>query len=144
MNLNITFNLDNDGFLSQECPTCLKRFKAKFGSGSKETLSYCPYCGHHGSNCWWTQEQVKYIEDFSMAQVLVPELKKFGRDMERTLNRPGSAVSFKANHHLHAATPTAPPENPDNWPMHTFVCCGETIKHAPKPDRLHCVICGKR
>jgi len=53
---------DPDGFLTQECPYCSRRFKAAFGKGSRKHLRYCPYCGIEGQNCWYTLKQIRYLE----------------------------------------------------------------------------------
>lgn len=141
--MNVKFNTDSDGFISQQCPACNKQFKAQYGAGSEKPLAHCPYCGHH-SDTWFTNEQQAYITAVLQSEVVLPELKKFGRDLERSMNRPGSGVSFKANKSLHAPRPTAPQESNDSWPQHTFACCGETIKHNPNATPTHCVICGNR
>lgn len=143
MNVDVKFNTDSDGFISQQCPACKGRFKAQYGAGSDKPLAHCPYCGHHGET-WFTNEQQHYIESMLKSEVLLPELKKFGRDLERSMNRSGSSVSFKANRNLHAPRPTAPQEPNDSWPKHTFTCCGETIKHHPSAAPTHCVICGTK
>jgi hypothetical protein len=58
--LEVNFPTDLDGFLSQECPSCNQPFKVLFGQGSSEPISFCPYCGFEGQDCWWTQEQVDH------------------------------------------------------------------------------------
>ena len=59
--VRVSLNTDDDGFLSQRCPSCERRFKVKFGEGSDRPISFCPYCGHNEEGCWWTQEQADYL-----------------------------------------------------------------------------------
>jgi|SRR6516162_250117 ribosomal protein S27E len=61
MKVECSLRADADGFISQHCPHCDKRFKAVFGNGSDKPLSYCPYCGSKGEN-WWTPEQMQYLD----------------------------------------------------------------------------------
>ena len=80
--MEVSFPTDADGFLSQECPSCELRFKVMFGEGSAEPISYCPYCGYNGQNCWHTQAQVDYMQAIAANVSLGPELKK---KLERSL-----------------------------------------------------------
>ena len=70
--LQINFPTDADGYLSQECPSCEQRFKVLFGEGSEEPISFCPYCGHKGRDCWYTKDQVEYINAVATDVVLRP------------------------------------------------------------------------
>jgi len=141
--MEISFNTDSDGFLSQECPACKRRFKVQFTQdASGKSLTFCPYCGHSGEDCWWTQEQADYVAA-SLQKEVVPEIKKMARNLER-MNRPGGAVQFKANRSLRpGALPPAPKESDDPWPKATFSCCDEVIKHDGSVRQFHCIICGK-
>lgn len=139
---SVRFRTDRDGFLSQECPTCLRRFKAKFEKGSTNVLSHCPYCNHVGHNCWWTTEQVEFLSASVNKAVVEPMLKDFARDMRR-LNRPNSVVRFEMDV-AERATPRAPVERDTGLDTIDFACCQETIKHDGRSKILHCVICGKQ
>lgn len=59
--MEVSFPTDSDGYLSQECPSCEQIFKVVFGEGSEEPISFCPYCGHSGRDCWYTKPQVEYM-----------------------------------------------------------------------------------
>jgi hypothetical protein len=61
MRVKAPLDADDDGFLTQECPYCNRRFKAAFTKGSRNHLRYCPYCGTQGQNCWYTVEQIEYL-----------------------------------------------------------------------------------
>lgn len=115
--MEINFSTDADGFLSQECPSCYQQFKIIFGEGSDDPISFCPYCGYNGQQCWWTSEQATYIES-----VAVNELLGSGS----SLSQPSATLI----------------ETDDSYDILRFSCCNETIK-AAKYQKLFCVICGK-
>jgi len=139
--LDISFPLDEDGFLSQQCPTCMKVFKVDLAQEpTGKQLSYCPYCGHHGQECWWTTEQVEYINGAVQNQALNPIIRDFQKNLQG-LNNPGGGFTV-------TTTPirddvVVPPSEPGaDMPKHLFRCCDETIKHLAGTQELHCVICG--
>jgi hypothetical protein len=135
--VSISLNTDGDGFVSQECPNCHRRFKVIFAQGTGKPLSFCPYCRHTGRDCWWTQQQADYISSVVAHEVIDPQL----RDLADELNRGGGGF-IKASLELDSDGAQAPPPEDDLvLEMHTFSCCDERIKHEPAP-RLYCVICG--
>jgi TIR domain len=121
--LEISFSTDTDGFLSQECPSCEQPFKVLFGQGSTKSISYCPYCNHHGQQCWYTQEQVDYMKSAVMNNILKPEIQKRGFSLEGTSNLP------------------SPMETDDNFDILYFPCCTETVK-VTRNNQHFCIICG--
>lgn len=140
VDVTVSFNTDDDGFISQECPACEVRFKVRLGSGSSEPIAHCPYCGHDGERCWWTPEQADYLREVAVSKVLDPALNKMASNLKRSGG--GSVkVSVKVKR---SATPTPPVEDNDNSPMVLFACCGETIRHVPWAKDLRCIICGSR
>ncbi|MBT8490272.1 MAG: toll/interleukin-1 receptor domain-containing protein [Deltaproteobacteria bacterium] len=136
--MEVNFPTDTDGFLSQECPSCEQRFKVHFGEGSEEPISFCPYCGHNGRDCWYTKEQVAYIEAVAANRVLGPELKKLEREMKRA-----SGGLLKIDMKTELPKPGSPPmETDEQLEILRFTCCNETVK-LTRHDRHYCIICGK-
>lgn len=132
--MQVSFPTDSDGFFSQECPSCGQRFKVIFGEGSEEPISYCPYCGFNGKDCWYTPEQVKHIEAVAVNAVVAPELKKLERQ---------SKGIFKINMNSDWQKPSPPPmDAEDPFDIIRFPCCNETVKVTPH-EQLFCIICGK-
>jgi DNA-directed RNA polymerase subunit RPC12/RpoP len=135
MEFKVSLTKDEDGYLTQECGSCGRRFKIGFGQGSKGELSHCPYCGQGGER-WWTAEQERYLREIATEKVLDPVLKGFADGVNRagggrvsaTLSRGGRAV--------------APSESNKPMPLMAFSCCGETIKYEGTESQLYCVICG--
>lgn len=140
-NLSINLNTDSDGYINQECPYCKKRFKVKPGSGSNRAISYCPYCGRNGKDCWWTQEQVDFMSGVLHTELIEPAFEKMAKDINRTAGR-GGLVKMTMNE-VRSPKPPMPEESNNEMSMTTFKCCGETIKHEGSNHSLYCIICGK-
>lgn len=133
----MNFPTDTDGFLSQECPSCEQQFKVIFGQGSEEPISYCPYCGYNGEDCWYTQPQLEHIQSVVFSTVLAPELKKLDRQV-KGMSKGFLKIDMKSN----LPTPSVVPIDTDDlFEIFHFPCCGETVK-AARGDNLFCIICG--
>ena len=135
--MEISFPADANGFLSQECPSCEQRFKVIFGEGSEEPISYCPYCGHNGQNCWFTQAQVDYMQSVAANVALGPELEKFKRQL-KGMSKGFLKTSMKSNF---PKPPPAPMETDDRLDILHLPCCNETVK-LTRHERHFCIICG--
>ncbi|MFH1717598.1 MAG: toll/interleukin-1 receptor domain-containing protein [Planctomycetota bacterium] len=133
----MSFPTDMDGFLSQECPSCEQRFKIVFGQGSEEPISYCPYCGYNGRECWHTQEQVDYMQVVAANTALAPELRKLERELKGMSNE---FLKIDVKSDL-TESPLPPMETDDAFDMLHFPCCNETIK-VTRNERYFCTICG--
>lgn len=138
--MNVSLKTDMDGFISQECPACKRRFKAKFGEGSDKPLAFCPYCGHADTECWWTPQQVEFFQSAVADKVVGPMLDDFARNINRSSSR-GGLVRISASVKHDAPVP-GPAESNEPMPIVEFLCCGESIKHDNSAVKLHCVICG--
>lgn len=142
--VSISFELDSDGFMSQECPSCAKRFKVLFTNGEEKgsgPLGHCPYCGHKGEGCWWTAAQAKYIED-SVVAPFEDELSRVMRDLSRPSRSGSIKIDFKGTGTR--ARPVKPVEPDDPMPIILFACHNEKVKHDGSMDELRCIICGMR
>ena len=135
--MEISFPTDTDGFLSQECPSCNQRFNVIFGQGSEEPISFCPYCGYNGQDCWFTQDQVDYVQAMAVDTVLAPELRKFEQRLKGT-----SKGLFELDIKSNLPKPSvAPMETDDPFDILHFPCCKETVK-VDKQQKHFCLICG--
>lgn len=135
--MEVTLPTDADGYLSQECPSCEQRFKVIFGEGSEEPISYCPYCGYYGHNCWYTKAQVDYLQSVAANVALKPELKKLERQLKG-----GSKGFLKIDMQSNLPEPfPSPMEVDDPFDIFDFPCCNETIK-VTRQDKHFCIICG--
>lgn len=137
--INVDLATDQDGFVSQECPACERRFKVIPGEGSDRPISFCPYCQHEGRSCWWTPEQAEYLSAIVGEQVLGREFD----ELERVFNSGSSGGFFQMSLQVtRPPTPVRPSEPSDSSPIFHFVCCNERIKHDGKESKLACIICG--
>ena len=136
--MEINFPTDSDGFLSQECPSCNRQFKVVFGEGSEKPISFCPYCGFGGRDCWWTQEQADYISAAATNIVLGPELKELERSLKGSF---GSLLKIDVKSSL-PDVPAVPLDVDMDFEIRSFRCCNETVKIEPQA-KVFCVICGQ-
>jgi hypothetical protein len=142
--MTVSFNTDSAGFISQECPTCRRRFKIQPGKGSPNPVSHCPFCEHAATDCWFTPEQAEYLGAVATHNVLGPELDKLDRAFRRMGSDSGGVIRVTGRVEKPRVPPT-PEESDDEMPVTaTFACCGETIRHEPANRPTYCVICGKR
>ena len=135
--MNIRFETDTDGFLSQECPSCRQRFKVLFGKGSDAAISFCPYCRHTGEDNWLTPEQLHYVQSVATEVIVRPQLKQFKRQLSRSAS---DLIDVQVTEdECEAVSP--PLETIDDYDSIHFGCCAETIK-AEQRERFYCIICG--
>lgn len=140
--VQVSFSADSQGFISQECPSCERRFKVQVNNGSDHAVSHCPYCGSGSDNGWLTKEQRAYALGVVSDEVVSPMLDDFTRKLNR-MNRPGGLVSFKGSY-KRSATPAKPAELEDSLPLFTFPCCGEPVRYEGSAAELFCIVCGKK
>ena len=137
MAIEVSFPTDSDGFLSQECPSCVQRFKVLFGQGSEDPISFCPYCGYNDQGCWSTQEQNVHLQAVALDVVLAPELKKLERELKRE-----SGGLFSVSIESDLPKPSVPPmETDEPFDILHFPCCQETVKLNRQQSHF-CIICG--
>ena len=147
VSIPVLFHTDEDGFVSQGCPACGRRFMVKFeegaGDGSDEPISYCPYCRHNEYDCWWTEEQFEHIHSAVVAEVAAPELRKLERQMESVNRSSGGLLSMSIQSDIPEQPTDPPPEPLSDLRIKRFRCCREEVK--VEKDRFHyCIICGRK
>tara|TARA_R110002072_G_scaffold280331_1_gene442635 strand:+ start:401 stop:823 length:423 start_codon:yes stop_codon:yes gene_type:complete len=128
-------NLDDDGFVTQECPSCNKQFKVEYGKGADGPIQFCPYCDHTGEDCWWTTEQAKYIES-TVISAMDSEVNSMFKDAFK------DSKSIKFTPGSSSGRPAAMPQEINNdWPIVEFKST-ERIKHDGSQERLRCPVTG--
>ncbi|MFL5626046.1 MAG: hypothetical protein ACJ788_10690, partial [Ktedonobacteraceae bacterium] len=80
--------LDEDGFLRRECPHCGRQFKQRPGTPDETQASpeacYCPYCyASADAGAWYTVQQIEYIQQQAMAEVVGPHLYRLQEQIEQ-------------------------------------------------------------
>ncbi len=140
--MTVSFNTDSEGFISQECPACERRFKIQPGKGSPRPVSHCPFCKHFGADCWFTPEQVEYVGSVAARDVLGPHLEKLDRAFRQLGSGSGGMIKVTGRVQKPRVPPTPVERDNEMSSKATFDCCGETIRHDTVNRPIYCVICG--
>lgn len=86
---SVPIPVDPDGYFDRECPSdeCLfqfKIFKDDWAGKLRDEKVFCPFCGHTAdSSKWWTQNQLKNVQEAALAQVQ----HRLGHAMRRDADR---------------------------------------------------------
>lgn len=147
-NIEVSLPLDDDGFLSRECPYCKMRFKVNKDDFEGEKLPgeiFCPYCGQSAAKDeFWTTEQIKYFQDMSMFKVVAPELDEFENSL-KGLNTNFGLLGLKINIDREETNMPVAPEEIEDMNFHKQICCNIVIKvDKTWAKGFHCTICGKK
>lgn len=148
--MEISMPLDRDGFLRRECPRCTREFKWHNGPANEEAerqpsseTFYCPLCGEPaGPDSWWTQPQLRLIEN-AKERLLSEELNDMFKGLERS-TRGNRFITFKAQGG-DVPDPFEPLVEPDDMIIVTSPC------HKWEPVKIpedhigivHCLVCGE-
>lgn len=139
--IDVDLSTDDNGFISQECPACGRRFKIVPDEGSDKTMSFCPYCQHEGHDCWWTPEQAEYLAAVVGDRVIGPRIDQMAHEFNRSSSDGFVQISMQVSP---SPTPVRPRESNEALPIAYFACCDERIKHDGEASQLACIICGVR
>jgi hypothetical protein len=139
--IRVSFPTDADGFVSQQCPSCNRRFKIRVDD-SGNAVSHCPYCGSGTENGWLTEEQRAYAMGVVAEQTIDPMMEQFSRSLSR-MNRPGGFIKVSGSYKK-SPRPPQPGESDEPMPVFTASCCNEPVKHDGSASELFCIVCGKR
>jgi hypothetical protein len=150
MSTQVSFPLDNDGFLRRECPTCDRQFKWHNGPANEEAEQqmtvdayFCPFCGQAAAvDQWWTAEQVQHIQGVALPaalQTLDDELASAFKGMN------SKHVKFKKTGHLDIPDEPDPLTEPDDMVIVASPCHGWEPVKVPEDTTspLYCLICGQ-
>ena len=142
--LSLEIELDDDGFLRRECPTCEREFKwLPVDGGAPVDPPYCPYCGVPASaDVWWTQPQLSYIQDSMTSEIVAPMLDDLSKSLE-SATRGLANISVTASSDSLGPRPT-PPAEPNEMMVAGSPCHPEIgIKILDGwNETLHCLACG--
>ncbi len=165
--ISIPFPIDDDKFFRRECPHCIQEFKVRISEEDlqsmheklmatfltdeatidddemdSDTIYFCPYCGQEASaSKWWTQGQIEFIHGHInniLSEVINKSLIK---PMKRSLNKPGSVLTFSGNE-LKTSEPWISSEKND-MTVSALPCCKEEIKISDSwEEEVYCFFCG--
>lgn len=146
--LEVSFPLDPEGFISKECPLCKMRFRIylnDFDSKIKEKDEVlCPYCGLGAySNEPWTPEQVKFMQDILHYRILEPEVEKLKGELKKSKLK-SKFISVDVNIKREKARKPISPKESNNMRIVNFPCCDINIKIENNCEKfIYCFYCGK-
>ena len=92
-NIEIKFDGDSEGYITNECPFCESQFKLKIDEMQHDDYNvdelFCPYCGLKDErNHFFTKEQVKHIEKIAENQAVEMINREFSK-MTKSFNNNG-------------------------------------------------------
>lgn len=144
--IEVSLTVDDDGFITRECPNCHRNFKwhvSDEGSGSGPVDHYhCPLCGELAdADDWWTADQREYLLGLAG-----PQLDQAMLAAAEDAFRGARGVEFKANRDFSLGIPTiSPPSERDGMVIVEPPCHPEEPLKVPESatTRVYCVICGE-
>ena len=147
ISISLQLPLDKDGFLRRECPHCGRQFKQWQGKRDETQESpeayYCPYCyASADADTWYTAQQIEYIQQQAMAEVVGPSLYRLQEQLEQ--------ASQSGLFHIEMTSPVPVEPEPlvefNDMIRLEFPChLGEPIKVDEQWDQeVACVMCGTR
>jgi hypothetical protein len=138
--MEVSFNTDSKGFISQACPACDGHFKVHPDSPNK--VAHCPFCEHVDEH-WFTPAQAEYMQAVAASEVLGPHLDALDRQL-RSLGSGSEGMIRVTGRVEKPRVPPKPEESDDDMPSETkFACCGEIIRYKAAETPLYCIVCGE-
>jgi ribosomal protein S27AE len=143
---HIALPVDSSGFTRRECPQCHANFKIRCTEEDARVLAaalsgrvahlnvdenalplvvrHCPYCGSTAlPDAWWTEDQRRWIEEWSMALAEELRWRRLSAPLERLSDNPYPTYL--------PVRPDGPPElrhDPDDLMAVPVPCCGTEQK----------------
>jgi len=145
----LSFPLDADGFIRRACPICSREFKWRPSTPADESLPaahayFCPYCRSQAEpDQWFTEEQVAFIHDEVMEQVVNPSLGELNQSLEN-LGRASRGL-IEASLDVPKRQHAPPIFEPNDMRLVQFTCHpDEPLKIADSwTGVVHCLVCGE-
>jgi hypothetical protein len=140
--IQFSIPLDDDGYITLQCPFCDKQFKALGEDFEDESIYeiFCPHCGLVSEPSDFLSDEI-IEKGMSLAENHMYEiLNGFISDLEKgfknnDLIRVKTGPKFKMN------SPKTIIES-DNMETYQLNCCERTIKVSLIDDTLYCPFCG--
>jgi len=169
--MEISFPLDDDGFLRRDCPLCRGQFKVLVPEEQLKTLAQrglepylleeglmeaepdqeedeetltCPYCGQDSdADSWWTEQQLNYLHAH-LHNILADMVNRhLVQPLKRRATRNvGGLISIRVDaQEMEHVEPWMPPEEND-MTLFELPCCGQRIKITDEwMETVYCPFC---
>ncbi|MCK1997510.1 hypothetical protein MPH47_09800 [Psychrobacillus psychrodurans] len=134
--------LDDDGYLTLQCPFCVKQFKLTGEDVEDDSVYelFCPYCGLVTEPSEFLSDEVKEKAMRLAENQLYDLLNGFMGDMKKTF-RNSKSVKVKTGSKFKMNDPKTIIES-DSMERYHLSCCEREIKAFLIDDTLYCPFCG--
>ena len=144
-NIKFKIPIDNEGFISLNCPYCNCSFKLEFAIVDKENviILYCPNCGLHSSpNNFIPLKILKHAETL-ITNEIKKSLNDFTDNLEKTFKK-NKYISFKKNKNFNIEIPEPLFETNHKLEPLELNCCNCKVKvlMTDKLTGIYCPYCG--
>jgi hypothetical protein len=148
---SMTVQLDGDGFLRRECPTCEREFKwfsSAVGEGEPPAAGghYCPYCAVQAPpGSWSTKAQIDQAKAVLTSEVVQPEIEKLRGALDRVGRSSDGFIAARFTMTRTSDPQSSPLTEADDMRRVDFEC------HPRQPLKVldtwggavHCLVCGR-
>ena len=147
--ISVSIPSDDEGYVDRECPSaeCLFQFKIHEDDWREKVRDeevFCPFCRHVAdSDKWWSQEQIKQMEEAAVTRINQRLRSAMKRDADRWNRRQprNSLINITMrvdNRPQHVLLPPAATE-----PMQLRITCSEcACRYAVIGAAFFCPACG--
>lgn len=142
VNIPFSIPLDDDGFVTLQCPFCDKHFKTSGGDFEDDSIYelFCPYCGLVAEPSDFLSDEA-IEKGMRLAENHMYEiLNGFKKDLEKTFKN-NDFIKIKTGPEFKMNAQKTIIES-DNIESYQLVCCQRTIKASLIDDTLYCPFCG--
>lgn len=134
--------LDDDGYVSLQCPFCDKHFKLTWEDVEDDAIYelFCPYCGLVAEPNEFLTDEVKE-KALRLAENHMYELLNGFMDGMKKTFRNNKAIKVKTGSKIEMNAPKTIIES-DNMESYKVSCCDRGIKASLIDETLYCPFCG--
>jgi hypothetical protein len=139
--IEFSIPIDDEGFVSLQCPFCHEAFKVTAGDFESEDIYqlYCPYCGLVAEDGFHTDDMQEHALNL-VENERNSMMNQFGKELESMFSG-NDLISFKAEKNLPIKQPKTLIEPTDMYEV-DLKCCDKKIKLQYRVNGAYCPFCG--
>lgn len=139
--IHFSIPLDDDGFVTLECPFCKKAFKISGTDAEEENFElFCPNCGLVAEPSEFLSDEVKEKALRLAENHMYEMLNGFLSDMDKMFKN-NDLIKVKAGPKFKMNSPKIIIES-DNMETYILACCKRKIKASLVDESIYCPFCG--
>lgn len=140
--IHFSIPLDDDGFVTLQCPFCNKHFKISGADAEDETNFelFCPYCGLVTGPNNFLSDEVKEKALRLVENYLYEMLNGFTDNIDKMFKK-NDFIKVKKSSKFEMNSPKIIVES-DNMETYKLPCCERKIKASLIDDNMYCPFCG--